>query len=313
MEKYEIGGLARRRCLCLGYILLILATLSWSFVGILVKTASTMVDSSIITFCRFFFGIVFLGLLLLIKDRRIGLRSNLKWIWIGALGKSFNYFFENIAITIGFSYGNILVPPIQTVTLLIISTLFFKESVSKRGWTAAALCIFGVLFISWNGQPLDLIVKGSGLTTLLFGLSAIGASVHVLSQKMLLKDMDGGNMNFSVFFWASLMMALPIPIQSGGITGPVTGWAWAALGALGLITGLSFYWFTEAIRRVAFPVAIIISNSSVLFTILWSYLFYKDPISGYILVGTLIFIIGLLVLNMPLAKSRVKVANTAGN
>ena len=43
----------------MGYLLLFLATLLWSFVGILVKSASTMADSTVITYARFGFGIVF--------------------------------------------------------------------------------------------------------------------------------------------------------------------------------------------------------------------------------------------------------------
>jgi hypothetical protein len=107
--------------------MLLLATLSWSFVGILVTTASTMLDTSIITFSRFALGIVFLGVFLLFKSGRIQLRC-------------FGIHFE-------------------------------KSLIEKR--------------------------LGSG------------SALHVLSQKMLIKDMDTGNMNFSVFLWCSIILNLP--------------------------------------------------------------------------------------------------------
>jgi drug/metabolite transporter (DMT)-like permease len=283
----------------LGYIMLILATLSWSFVGILVTTASTMLDTSIITFSRFAFGIVFLGVFLLFKDGRIKIRSNLKWIWIGAIGKCCNYWFENIAISEGFAYGNILVPPIQTIVLLIISTLLLKDHFSRKGWVAALLCITGVVVISWNGQSLSLFLESDGRITLFFAISAVGAALHVLSQRMLIKDMDTGNMNFSVFLWCSILMALPLPFQSQGFVGSSSALAWLSVITLGMITGLSFYWFTEAVRRVPFPMIVIISNCSALFTILWSYLFFKEPITWYILSGAFAFLIGLIILNLP--------------
>lgn len=283
----------------LGYIMLLLATLAWSFVGILVTTASTMLDTTIITFSRFAIGIVFLGLFLLLKDGRIKLRGNMKWIWIGAIGKCCNYYFENIAIADGYAYGGILVPPIQTVVLLLVSTLILKDRVSAKGWVAAVLCIIGVLIISWNGQSLSLFLESDAQITLLFAIAAVGAALHVLSQKMLIKHMDTGNMNFSVFLWCSLLMALPLPLQSQGFVGPSSGLAWLSVIILGLITGLSFYWFTEAVRRVPFPMIVIISNSSVLFTILWSYLFFREPITLYILSGAFAFIVGLVILNLP--------------
>lgn len=289
----------------LGLVYLLLATLAWSFVGVLVKTASGMVDSTIITFARFSIGALFLGLYLYARNGRLNVRIGLKWVWIGAFGKSCNYFFENIALTIGYSYGNIIVPPIQTIVLLFVSVLLLKDRMTGRGWAAAALCMAGVVLISWNGQPMTMLLGGNGMITLLFVLVGAGAAVHVISQKMLIREMDTGNMNFSTFFLASLMMALPIPVFGEGFVGPSHGWAWFSLVMLGLITGLSFYWFAESLRRVAFPIVIIVSNMTVLFGILWSYLIFNDPITSYLIVGAIVFIMGMVVLNMPGKKTAV--------
>ncbi|PZE20202.1 DMT family transporter [Paenibacillus xerothermodurans] len=287
----------------MGYVFLFLATLSWSFVGILVKTAGTWVDSMTITFARFAVGVVALGVVLLWRDQKLRIYAKHKWIWIGAIGKSFNYLFENIALSIGYSYGNILVVPIQTVILLLISAFYFKEEVSRRGWVAAALCILGVLVISWNGLPLSEMIASGGFTTLLFILAAIGTTFHVLSQKLLIQSMDSENMNFSVFFWCSVLMALPLPVQAH-TTGSFHIGGLMALAALGLITGLSFNWYAKAMQRVSFGVLILVGNSSVLFTILWSYLFFNDPITMYIIAGTGMFLAGMLLLNWPLKKAK---------
>src|SRR5690606_14418329 len=134
-DRY-ICGLIRGGCI-LGLVYLLLATLAWSFVGVLVKTASGMVDSTIITFARFSIGALFLGLYLYARNGRLNVRIGLKWVWIGAFGKSCNYFFENIALTIGYSYGNIIVPPIQTIVLLFVSVLLLKDRMTGRGWAAA--------------------------------------------------------------------------------------------------------------------------------------------------------------------------------
>jgi drug/metabolite transporter (DMT)-like permease len=266
-----------------------------------------MVDSAVISFARFFFGVICLVIYLYIRDGKIQLRVGMKWIWIGAIGKAANYVFENIALNIGYSYGNILVQPVQTVVLLFAAGLLFKEKVSTRGWIAAAFCVAGVIVVGWNGTQLDELAHGSGLTTLLFTLAGIGAAVHVLSQRILLKTMDNGNMNLSVFLMSTIIVAAPIPIQSHGFIGPITVWAWGALVLLGVITGLSFFWFAEAIKRgVPFAVVAIVGNCTVLFTILWSYLFFKDPITIYIICGTLIFVAGILLLNFPMPRRSAK-------
>lgn len=286
----------------MGYLLLLLATLSWSFVGILVKSTTGFVDSTTIAFARFAFGIVFLGGLLLLKDRALKLRFNMKWIWIGAAGKCCNYLFENIALSIGYSYGNILIGPIQTVILLVLSAFWFKEHVSVRGWIAAALCIGGVLLISWNGLSLSELLQGGMVTTLLYGLAALGTAFHVLSQKVLIKEMDAGNMNFSVFLVCTVLLALPLP-WTFSWSGEFSVYGLLALVLLGVITGLGFYWFSLALKLVSFPIAVIVSNSWVLFSILWAYLFYHDPITIYVIGGGGFFVAGLVLLNLPLRSA----------
>lgn len=286
----------------MGYILILMATLAWSFVGVLVKSASTMVDSSIISFARFFFGVVFLGIYILIKDKKIRLNLSLKWIWIGAIGKSINYIFENIAISIGYSYANILVQPVQTVTLLIVSGLLFKEQISSKAWSAVFLCVVGVIVIGWNGLPISELLAGNGVTTLLFTLAGIASAVHMLSQRILVKNMDSGNMNLSVFLMSTVLVSIPLPFKEQSFTGPVTAWAWCTLILLGVITGLSFLWFAEGIKRVPFTVVAILGNSSVLFSILWSYLFFHEPITGYVISGTSIFLSGFLLLNFSFPR-----------
>ncbi|WP_127578889.1 DMT family transporter [Paenibacillus koleovorans] len=289
----------------MGYLFLLLATLSWSFVGILVKAASTMVDSTTITFARFSIGVVFLGLFLLLKGKGLRLQFRLRWIWLGALGKALNNYLENIGLSIGYSYGYILVSPVSTVLLLLVSYFLLKERISVRGRIAAAMCVAGVFVISWNGKPLGDLFGADSLTTLIFLISGVGATFHVLSQNLLAKDMEPGEMNFSVFFWASLVMMVPLPWQFE-FHGNASISSVGALVLLGLITGISFYWFSLGLAKVPFSVAVILSNSSVLFAILWSFLIYRDPITTYIVGGATLFTAGMVVLNLPVGHKRIR-------
>jgi len=61
----------------------------------------------------------------------------------------------------------------------------------------------------------------------------------------------------------------------------------------------TFYWFSQSLRTVPFTVAVIVSNSGVLFTILWAYLFFGDPVTKYILCGAALLMTGLVLLNWP--------------
>jgi drug/metabolite transporter (DMT)-like permease len=282
----------------ISYLQLFATTLMWSFVGVLVKSAAGMVDSSVITLCRFLFGVLFLWLFLFIRRKPMGLYWKDKWIWIGVAGKSLNYMLENLALSIGFIYSQVIVWPVMTIFLTFYAVIFFGEKLNTQKVIAILLCFLGILLVSWKGMSLEKIFGGGLIPTLLLAASALGGGIHMLSSKKLVARMDSGNLNLSVFFFASLVTAVPLPFTFK-FTGLFNPWALASLIGLGLITGLSFFLYAEALRKVPFIVATIVANSVVLFTLLWSALFYKEGINGIVIAGVVILLAGLLIINLP--------------
>lgn len=278
----------------------------WSFVGVLVKLASHWVDSSIISFCRFFFGIVFLGGYLLIRDKKLTLDWGIKLIWLGAVAKSINYIFENLGVSMGYAYSQVLVYPASITFLVLITCFYFKEKITPAKWVAIGLCLVGMCFVTWNGKPLSLLYKTNGLVSLLFVISALGSSIHTLSQKLLIDKMESGKMNFSVFLLASMITAVPIPF-SNGIKGDFAVSSLIALIALGAITGISFFIYANALKTVPFLAAVIVSNSGVLFSLIWSKILFNDPITMVAVFGTVIFFVGIIMLNIPRGLSFKKI------
>ncbi len=283
--------------------LVFVVAILWSLVGVFVKMASTMLDSATITFLRFAIGVLFLLALLWWKKGKLRIRGKERWVWFGAVGKSANYFFENIGIALGLSYGYIIGSPVGTIVVLLVMVFAFRESISRIEWLAALVCLIGVFFVNWNGNSLDEMVSEHGAVTLLFVLSGIGYAFHVLSQKKLVQSMDAITMNVSVFFWSALITALPLPFQFE-FKGTVSVSAVVSVLLLGAITGISFYMFSTALKHVPFFVAVIVSNSSVMFTVLWGWLFFKEPVSIYVVIGVLLFVAGMVTVNWPKGKAR---------
>jgi drug/metabolite transporter (DMT)-like permease len=279
------------------YILVLLIALMWSFVGVLVKYAAMMVDSGTITLCRFLFGVFFLALLLKAKQQKILFYWKNKWVWIAAIGKCVNYIFENIAISIGFAYGNVIVLPVQTMFLSFISILYFKEELYFRKISAVLLCVIGVMLVSWKGAPLSELLS-SGFITILFVISAIGAGIHIIGQKKLIDHMDSANMNFSIFLLSTFITAVPVPytFHSTGSFSIVSAFS---LIALGFITGISFYINAKVLKKIPLLVSAIISNCSVLFTLFWAWLFFREPINQYVILGAITFVLGIILLSIP--------------
>ena len=282
----------------MGYILLVIVALMWSFVGVLVKSASFMVSSSIITDCRFFLGVVFLYLLMVVLKKKVSLNWSNKWIWIGAIGKSCNYIFENLGISTGHAYGNVLIWPVQTIFIAIVAFLFFKEEMFLRKGLALIVCFLGIFLVSFKGESLAVFMKAGLIPLVLFTLAALGSGVHLISLKKLIGKMDSANMNMSIFLICVIMMSIPLP-YTAHITGRVNIWAIVSLVCLGLISGISFYLNTEALKKVPFLSAILISNLCILFTPFWAWLFFKDEININIISGAVILVVGIVLVNLP--------------
>ncbi len=277
---------------------LILAALSWSLVGVLVKIASLQFDPYTITFARFALGVAALAAVVHFTRNSLRPAALHRWIWIGAIGKCANYLFENVAITIGHAYGGVLVQPIQTIVLLIAGVFLFKDRLTAKSGISAALVLAGVFLITTNGRPFGAALQEQGWVTLLFVFSGIGAALHFLSQKMLLDAMNDVSMNYSIFFWASFVSAVPLPFAADWEPAFVPG-AWLSAAGLGLITGFSFLMLSKALRTVKFSVAVIISNMTALFTVLWSGVFLREPITLYIAIGAFVVVAGMTMLNWP--------------
>ena len=74
-----------------------------------------------------------------------------------------------------------------------------------------------------------------------------------------------------------------------------------ALVMFGCNAGLGFYLNAKAIKLVPLYVVPIIQSTMVFFSILWGILFFHETITGYTIGGTLLFVAGILIVQL---KSR---------
>ncbi len=288
----------------MGYLYLLMVAFLFSFGGTYVKLISPYFSSECITFFRFVVGVGFLLLLKVVKNRgfsRISFGPAKKqvcfWILAGALGKWFSYLSENYALSHGSSYGNIVAQPVQTVFITAIGVLVFHDKMTPRKLFCIFLCICGVLSISLNGRPLTVFYQDGLFLTMLFVLTGIFGSIHVLSQKMIADKMNIIDSNLSIFFIASLFSSLPVlpAVADGSLLGvrPDLACIFAII-MFGFNTGIGFYINAKAIPLVPFYMVSVIQSMMAIFAILWGVLFFHETITIYIIGGTLCFLIGLI-------------------
>ena len=277
------------------YACLITASVMWGFVGVLVKVSQPMVDSWTLSFLRFAVGVVFL--LVFMRFSKVATRIDLRHplVWLAAAGKAANYILENLGLSMGPAWGNVIVGPVQTVALVLFAAVLLGERITVKKVFAIACCIIGVLLVKARdpggpGLPLAIIV--------LMVCSGLGAAVHVYLTRRLAGSMASMSLNASVFLAAALITALPLPAV-GHAMGPVSILPVLAVTGLGLITALSFHFFTLAVRAMPMIQVTIIANIGFLLTPFWSLLFFGTVISWQVLVGIAISLAGIVLVSLP--------------
>ena len=270
----------------------------------MIKSVGTMLSPFLTSCLRFTIGIAMLFLIQRIRTGRIRLTLTDRVILIGGVCKALHYLAENFGVMRGFSYGGVLVWPVQTIVVFLVSTLVYKERNGLRTLAGTILCVAGVITISWNGASLSVFLGSSGIIMAAFVLAGIGAAGFSISQKARIREMDIVEMNESMFIFGWLTTLLVLIPTAPHATGAVNISGTISMLLLGIITCVGFLLQAAGIRTVPLLIATIIQSSSTVLTILWGVLFYHDPISRYVVLGTVFFMTGIVLVNLPAMKSR---------
>jgi len=282
----------------MGYVYLLLQALIFSFGGILIKTTASAFSPFMVSFLRFALGVLFLLALQLIRGKKPHLTLLNRVVVFGGIAKTLHYLGENYGVMHGFSYGNVVIWPVQTVVILLISTLVLKEKVTRRAIVGAFLCVSGIVLLTWNGMPLSDFIGDQGPLLIAFVIAGIGASLFSVAQKRLLDRMDTVELNNSMFLIGGLCAGGVLPLTGTAVTGPIRLPAAAAMLILGAITGVGFLLQAEGFKTVPLFVATVVQSSTVLLSLLWAALLYHERITGWIVAGTALFLAGILIVNM---------------
>lgn len=289
----------------MGYIYLLCVAFMFSFVGTCVKLVSPHFGPDYVTFFRFSIGVGFLLLLKLIKYKKIkfdfaSMKAVLPWILFGGVVKWLAYLMENIALSQGASYSNIVLQPAQTITITVVSILLFKEKFTAKKLICILMCMTGVLCISWNGRPLEVFLENIALSGL-YVVAGVFAGSHVLSQKMIGDKMDIIDSNLAIFALSGLICGIPLipKTLSGELAGLQIGPVVVlSIIAIGFFTGIGFYLNAKAIPLVPFYMVPILQSTMVFFALIWGMLFFDEKITVYVICGTILFVLGLIGLNL---------------
>ena len=287
----------------MGYLYLVMVALFFSFGGTSVKLIRPFFSPFMITFLRFFVAVFWLIGLKAVKRRRLradfwpSLKANWKWLVFGACAKLAAYIMENAALSVGVSYGNILTQPAQMILLTVLGVTALHEKMSAAKWAGVGCCVTGILLISWNGLPLKSLLGEQLILTLLYIVSGFCAGLFVFTQKKVSAAFDILDSNLFMFALAAALAFL-FPAAQGAILPSSTPdlTCVAAVIWFGFVTGIGFYLNAKAIPLVPFRMVALLQSTMVFFSLAWGILFFHEPVSVWIVSGTVLFVAGIVIM-----------------
>ena len=283
----------------MGYFYLILQAFIFSFGGLMIKAAGGMFSPFLISGLRFAIGVAILLIILKVRSGHFRLPMASRILLAGGVCKALHYLPENFGIMRGFSYGGILVWPVQTVVILVFSALFRRERFSARMLAGMALCVSGIGVVSWNGASPQIFLTTQAVTLLAFVLAGIGAAGFSISQKKLVDKMDIVELNTSMFLYGLITVCIVLIPTGPHLSGRFTWAGLISMIALGAITCFGFLLQAAAVKTVPLLSATIIQSSSVILNIVWGVLLYGDPLTTYVIAGSAMFLTGIVLVNLP--------------
>jgi drug/metabolite transporter (DMT)-like permease len=290
----------------LGILLVVLATVFWSTSGIFISFILRGTDMAPVglafwrdlgTFICLFIGLaIFAPNLLRVK------RKDLPWlIAMGALSIGFFHVLWNTSIMLN---GVGIATVIQSTAPLFVTIAawrLWKETLSLAKIIAIALAGTGVYLIarpeSWGNVEITLFGVFIGL------LSAIFYGSFSLFGKRLTGDYNPWTILVYVFGVATLVL---LPFQfTQPIPWPVSSQLVLSFIALILLTTISgFALYTAGLQRLPASVASITSNTEVPFAAILAYLILGERMSPVQIFGTLMVIIGVILVSIPRARRK---------
>ncbi len=193
-----------------GYLFLIISTLFFSTTGVVVKLIGNSMNTFVITFSRFFIGLIVLGAIGFFFNKKI-FKVNSKEL--------FDYLITSFLLVSGLTIlffafklskvsSVILINSSQAIFVLIFSLYFLKEKITRQKLGAIILAFIGLIIlnpITFNSEE--------GIGNFLGLLSGIIMAITIVKMKK--EDTQGGlKTTFWIFFFSTIIL-LPSPFIFG--------------------------------------------------------------------------------------------------
>jgi drug/metabolite transporter, DME family len=300
-----------------GFVIALIATVLWSTTGPLISYLSKtyLLPSLVLAFWRDLsvsFGML-VGLLIFSRARFFLPRAH--WGFIVLYGLTLAIF--NSLWTFSVQYNGAAVATVLAFSspamTAVLSRIVFKETFSKMRIISIALSFIGTIFVSGAYNPAAWKLNAAGI---IFGLltGLLFAFYNLEGKAATDKHIDSWTALLYSFAMASFFLLLFNIGNNLVITGKapladmlwlgnsVSGWGILFfLGVAPTLGGFGLY--TLSIRYLSPTISNLIATLEPVFTAVWSYLFLKEIMTTVQLAGSMLLLLGVLLLRFGEKKN----------
>ena len=257
--------------------------------------------SSEIALYRAVLAILAIGSYLFVTKQKIqlaGMRKELILLVISGIAMGFNW----ILLFEAYKYTTVSVATLSyyaaPIMITLVSTILFREKMTKRKLLCFVMSTLGILLITVSGGGMS--GKGTDHIGILFGLGAAVLYATVVLLNKFIKNVGGIQRTFLQFVAAAVTLFPYVMLTGGMHLGDLSGSGPALLLVIGFVhTGIAYCMYFSSLQYVPGQEAAVLSYIDPLVAVILSVSVLHEPMSALQVVGGAM-ILGFTLLNeMP--------------
>lgn len=279
-----------------GLLLTVAATFIWSVVPICIKAILRALDPFTIALSRFVLATLVLSIFMYRAEVRRLDRTDKLWMLLGGFGMMSNYTLYNIALQYTTASAANLVVQVEVVGLIILGRLVLKEYIGRWKLWGILLTVTGISMVFYGRGSFGAITQSQYLLgNMIMVAAGIMWSFYGLAHKALSnRGAPIAQALVGIFGIAALLAAGPSAVmfeQRGTIT-PLVIVCVLVIGTLS--TGLAYLLLGRAFKLIDASTVGATTAMLPVFTILMARIFLNEVITGWLMAGAALVILGIL-------------------
>ena len=254
--------------------------------------------SSEIALYRAVLAILAIGSYLLVTKQKIqlaGMRRELILLVISGVAMGFNW----ILLFEAYKYTTVSVATLSyyaaPVIITLVSTILFREKMTKRKLLCFVMSTLGILLITLSGGGMS--GKGTDHIGIMFGLGAAVLYATVVLLNKFIKNVGGIQRTFLQFVAAAVTLFPYVLLTGGTHLGGLNGSGMVLLLVVGFVhTGIAYCMYFSSLQHVPGQEAAVLSYIDPLVAVILSVSVLHEPMSALQVVGGAM-ILGFTLLN----------------